>query len=256
MKRSSASTLAHTLAITCFLLASTALAYAGSYSDNFEAPTINSFWTVTQQYGVVSLTNAFNHTPGGNQSLQFSSTGGGQREIGISHQFGSPVKGDFSVWFYDAAPGQQTQYEQFVLSNSVAADFISLGTQDFDAFCYEAQMYNYNTQTQQGPNANCGIYPQTSTTGILRTSGWHHFDIKVGAGTATLAIDGITVFSEVGSYSYNNVSLFQSGPYWRPDTRSYWDDFSYQATPEPTGLLLWGTGVAGIAGVRRRKLKA
>jgi len=244
--------------VAFFLLSAALLHASASYSDNFEASTINSFWTVTQQYGTVALSNALNHTPGGNQSLSFNSTYGGQREIFVSHQFGSPVTGDFSVWFYDAAPNQETQYEQIELYNSVTADYVSIGTQDFDAFCYEAQMYNANTHAQQGPNANCGVYPQISTTNISRTSGWHHFDVDVGASSTTLGIDGVTVFGGVGSYSYDNVLLFQSGPYWRPNTGSFWDDFSYHATstPEPGTLLLLGTGVTGIAGALRRKLKA
>ena len=198
------------------------------YVDTFETPTIipGPFWTLTQQYGTARLVQGTNHSFGGHQALKFSSTQGGQREMIAAHTFTLPQKGTFSIWFYDVAPGQETQYEQMSLSNSVTGDYASIGTQDFDAFCYEAQLYNYNTKVQQGPNQNCGIYPQISTTNVQRTAGWHNLSIFVGTDSITLAIDGTSVFTTAGNYSYDSVSIFQSGPGWRPDTYSYWDDFA------------------------------
>ena len=196
------------------------------YVDTFVASTLYSYWTVTQQYGTASLSTAVNRTPGGKHSLTFASSPGGQRNIQVAHTYGSQQKGTFSVWLYDVAPGQETQYEQIVLNNSVTGDSASIGTQDFDAYCYEAQLYNSNTQVQQGPNQNCGIYPQISTTNVPRTAGWHNLTITVGSDSVTLAIDGKAVFTASGNYSYNSVTLSQSGPYWRPDTYSYWDNFA------------------------------
>lgn len=214
------------LGLVCVL---TGLLHAQSgYVDTFETPTIipGPFWTLTQQYGTVRLAPGINHSFGGHQALKFSSSPGGQRGMSASHTFTSPQKGTFSIWFYDVAPGQETQYEQLSLYNSVTTDSASIGTQDFDAFCYEAQLYNYNTKVQQGPNQNCGIYPQISTTSVQRTAGWHNLSIFVGTDSITLAIDGNSVFTTAGNYSYDTVTLMQSGPYWRPDTYSYWDDFA------------------------------
>jgi hypothetical protein len=95
--------------------------------DTFEASTINPlFWTQTQQYGTVRLSTDVDKTVGGSQSLKFSSVQGGQRGIGVSHRFASPQKGTFSIWFYDVAPGQETQYEQISLYNSVTTDALQL----------------------------------------------------------------------------------------------------------------------------------
>lgn len=200
--------------------------YAQSLLDTFEASTINPlFWTESQQYGTISLSTDENHTFGGRQSLKFSSVPGGQRNISASHSFSSPQKGTFSIWFYDVAAGQETQYEQIQLYNSVTTDSASIGTQDFDAYCYEARLYNYTTQQEQGPNQNCGIYPQISTTNVQRTVGWHMLSIFIGTDSITLAIDGNSVFTTSGNYSYDTVTIFQSGPSWRPDTHSYWDDY-------------------------------
>ena len=198
------------------------------YVDTFEPSTTTPgpFWTLTQDYGTVRLAQGINHSSGGHQALKFSSTAGGQRGMTASHTFGSPRKGTFSIWFYDVAPGQETQYEQISLTNAVTGDYASIGTQDFDAFCYEAQLYNYNTKIRQGPNQNCGRYPQISTTNVQRTVGWHNLSVFVGTDSITLAIDGNSVFTTAGNYSYDTITLFQSGPEWRPNTYSYWDDFA------------------------------
>src|SRR5271157_5678907 len=212
-----------------------------NFSDNFEASTLNPFWTVRQQFPLLVFLSPYqNHTPGGMQSVEFSPVfpvffgafspiGGGEGLIGLSHQFAVPQKGDFSIYFYDTAPGAQTQYEQFNLYNSVTTDLASIGTQDFDAFCYEAQLYNYSTQVRQGPNANCGQFPQTSTTNVPRTAGWHKLDILVASSTITLSIDGNAVFSTGGDYSYDFIEIVQFG--FRPYTAySYWDDFAFSSS--------------------------
>ncbi len=186
------------------------LAHAQSLLDTFEASTINPlFWTRAQQYGTVNLSTDVDKTFGGRQSLKFSSVQGGQRGIGVSHRFSSPQKGTFSIWFYDVAPGQETQYEQISLYNTVTTDGASIGTQDFDAYCYEAQLYNVTTGQQQGPNQDCGIYPQISTTNVQRTPGWHMLSIFIGVDSITLAIDGNSVFTTSDNYSYDTVSILQ-----------------------------------------------
>ncbi len=209
-----------------FVFALAGSVHAQSLLDTFEASTINPlFWSKSQQYGTVNLSTDVDKTVGGRQSLKFSSVQGGQRGVGVSHRFASPQKGTFSIWFYDVAPGQETQYEQISLYNSVTTDAASIGTQDFDAYCYEAQLYNVRSGQQQGPNQNCGIYPQTSTTNVHRAVGWHILTISIGVDSITLAIDGKAVFTTSGDYSYDMVTILQSGPDWRPDTYSYWDDY-------------------------------
>jgi hypothetical protein len=199
---------------------------AQSLLDTFEASTLNPlFWSKSQQYGTVSLSTEQDKTFDGKQSLKFSSVSGGQRGIGVSHRFAFPQKGTFSIWFYDVAAGQETQYEQISLYNTVTTDLASIGTQDFDAHCYEAQLYNYTTGQQQGPNQNCGLYPQISTTNVQRTKAWHLFSIFVEQDTVVLVIDNNAVFVANGNYAYDTVTILQSGPYWRPDTYSYWDDY-------------------------------
>ena len=205
----------------------TVSAQAQTFFDSFEGSAVDSFWTKTEQFGEVSLTTEQPH--GGIQSVKFSSSFGGQREVHLSHNFTSAQKGIFSIYFYDAAPGQETLYEKLNLYNSTSGESASIGTQDFDAFCYTAQMYNPNTNVLQGPNGTCGIYPQTSTTNISRTVGWHKLEIDVSTGSVSFSIDGIHVFEANGDYSFDSVEIRVSGPSWRPNTVAYFDDFSFQA---------------------------
>ncbi len=214
-------------------------ARAQTYSDSFQGPAINSFWTLTQQFGTMTLSTDQTHS--GTQSVKFTSTNGGQREMDLTHVFASPLKGDFSIYYYDFAPGQQTLYEHIALFNSVTHDQAAIGTQDFDATCYFASAYIGSTATVLGPNAGCGSFPQASTTNVLRTAGWHLFDINVAASSVTFSIDGVQVYISSGDFSFDTVSLTVSGPYWRPDTLAYFDDFSFIpsncgcGTPGPAG---------------------
>src|SRR2546423_4798656 len=145
-------------------------AAAQSYSDSFEAASINPFWTTREQFGSVVLSTDQSHS--GAQSAKFSATSGGQRDIHLTHVFPSPIRGNFSIYFYDAAPGQETLYEKLYLSNSTQPNMVvAIGTQDFDAYCYSAVVVDA-ADTAAGPNRTCGIYPQLSTTNVARTLGW------------------------------------------------------------------------------------
>jgi hypothetical protein len=96
---------------------------------------------------------------------------------------------------------------------------------DFDSQCYTAYMVTA-AGTTLGPNANCGIYPQESTSPVRRTPGWHVLTIAVGATSTEIAIDGKTVF--VGPvYPFDSIRFEVSGPWWRPNTVAYIDEFSF-----------------------------
>jgi hypothetical protein len=227
-------------------------AWAGSFSDSFEGSSFNPYWTITQQYGTVTLSTAEAHS--GSQSAAFSSTYGGQREMLLTHTYTSENQGDVSVWFYDAAPGQETLYEKLYAYDTVSGWIADIGTQDFDAYCYAVDFYNPGLGLSEGPNANCGIYPQLSTTDVSRTLGWHQLAIDYGPGGTSFLIDGNTVFTAPGSYTFDAVELDVSGPDWRPNTTAYFDDFNVTtgAVPEPSTFILLLGGLAGL-GLKRKK---
>jgi hypothetical protein len=191
-----------------------------AFHDSFEGAAVYPFWNVAQSNGSISLST--DHAYAGSHALRFAPTSGGDRNIVLSHQFPSSVKGTVSVAFYDAAPGTQTLYEQLRVSDSRNPALVaSVGTMDFDSQCYEAFLGS------TGPNASCGIYPQFSTSPIRRSSGWHVLTIAVGQSTVAISIDGVKVTSVPGDYQFDTISLSVSGPPWRPDTVAYFDDFQF-----------------------------
>jgi hypothetical protein len=187
--------------------------------DSYEGQAISSYWTVQQQFGTVALSNEKSYD--GSQSLKFSSTQGGERWMSLTHSFGALTKGTIKIAFYDVAPGQETLYEKLTVYNSAdTAHVAAIGTQDFDSQCYTVYFGS------SGPNANCGIYPQMTTSSINRTGGWHVFEITFLQSTVALSIDGIPAFTANGDYKFDTVQIYVAGPYWRPDTYAYWDDYS------------------------------
>jgi hypothetical protein len=192
------------------------------FSESFEGTHIYPFWSLTEDYGTVTLSK--DHAYSGSQSLKFASTTGGQREMIATHKFAQRTKGSVSIAFFDAAPGQETLYEDVVLSDSAnPANSTAVGTQDFDANCYMA----YAGSGRFGPDANCGVYPQLETTPVKRTPGWHVFSIAYGASTVSVSIDGLVILTAPVNYEFDTIQLSVSGPYWRPNTLAYFDNFSF-----------------------------
>jgi hypothetical protein len=211
-----------------------------SYSDSFEGPTLNPFWTALQQNG--SIVTSTEQVHSGSRAAKFASSPGGQRYLQLTHRFDAPVKGSFAVWFYDFAPGQETLYEQLQLFNSTDGSGAGIGTQDYDSQCYTSGLYAGGVSL--GPDATCGYYPQASTTNVRRTIGWHRFEISVGERAIGFSIDGTQVYSTTADLRFDSVTLNVSGPYWRPDTVGYFDDFVYAAD----GCCACKDGAPGPAG--------
>ncbi len=138
------------------------------------------------------------------------------------------------------------------MSNSTSAVEATVGTQDFDAFCYTAFVYGPSVG-RFGPNANCGIYPQESTTDVARTAGWHELSVDYTGTGVNIGIDGNTVYTYTGNQTFDTVTLYVQAPVWRPSTVAYFDDFSLAAdpatsTPEPSSMSLV-LGALLLAGV-------
>jgi hypothetical protein len=192
-----------------------------AFSDSFEGSAIYHYWTVSeQQFGGISLSQ--DHAYSGSHSLKFTSTSGGERNMMLTHKFNTLTKGAVSVAFYDAAPGQETLYERLVVLNSQYPSVnASVGTHDFDSECY---MANVGTS---GPNANCGIYPQETTAPVERTPGWHLFSIFYDPLSVSISIDGRVICTTAGDYRFDTIEIYVDGPYWRPNTVAYFDNFSF-----------------------------
>lgn len=206
------------------LLALPALAVSQPVTDDFEAPAISpAFWNVLTMNGSVALSTDQAHS--GSQSVKFASTNGDPRGMNLWHTFPSPQKGLFTIWFYDFAPGSETLYQFLNIKSSTDPNkSAAIGVSDYDAYCYNAVIQDNGVF---GPNANCGVYPQASTTSVARTPGWHRFDVNVLAASIELKIDGVTVYTRQTDLAFDQVWFSVSGPGWRPNTVAYVDDFSH-----------------------------
>jgi hypothetical protein len=207
-------------------LASVAM-MAQPFTDGFEGSAIDPAWALEQQSGSISLSTQQAHS--GSQSLRFASEALGLQRSIVARRF-LPVssKGQFTAYFYDSSPGNETLYMYFWLFNAATPQqYARIGVDDYDGQCYKANIVNAQG-VEQGPSTNCpgGFRPDQNTTAIPRTAGWHRFDIDVQATTVALRIDGNTVLNFSGDLSFDTIALSISGPLWRPNVVAYFDDVS------------------------------
>ncbi len=166
------------LFVGCLCLATSGVANADSFSDDFEADSFDPFWTISEAFGTVGLSADQAHS--GAQSAAFTTGEGGFRDISLAHQFDTPVHGTFSVWLYDSAPGIMTSDARLFLTNSAdptARTFI--GPLDYDSDVYYIQ----------GP----GLLE--SATDVQRTLGWHLLVIVTDSSGGQLLLDGAQLYS-------------------------------------------------------------
>lgn len=191
------------------------------YRDSFENPHLSKFWSVTQLNGSVAPSTTLPHT--GSHSASFTAGSGGQRQIELTHKFGSQVKGRFSLMMYDSFAGVEGLYFQMGLANSKnPAWWASVGTEDFCGTAYMAVING------QGAGAYCAN-PDYAISPVQRANGWHHMAIDVLADRVTVSIDGRVAFSlPVVNMSIDTVKISLSGPSWRPSVNPYVDDFEFQ----------------------------
>jgi hypothetical protein len=205
-------------------LATAATTPSEPFSESFEGTQIYPYWTLTQDYGAVSLSK--DHAYSGSQSLKFASASGGNRFMIATHTFAQRTKGSVSVALYDDAPGLETMYEYLYLTDSAnPLHNAYVGTRDYDAYCYSA--YVTDGATILGPNADCGIYPQTATAPVKRTLGWHVLSIHYDSSSVSIAIDGTVVFTAPVNFEFDTIQLVVQAPDWRPNTVAYFDNFSF-----------------------------
>jgi hypothetical protein len=181
------------------LLAQTASA-AITFTDGFEAATLDPFWSTSQVSGSVGFSQTQFHE--GVQALQLSSTyETGQKYIWVTHTFAEPVFGDVSVWMYDTGADEwSSNYLGLLLNNSVLGQGAGLYTRDYDL----------------GTPADGGHY-RWSAFGpwgyaIDRTKEWHHLTISSTPDQVTLAIDGQVVHSAAAGTPFDQVTLRLEGP--------------------------------------------
>src|SRR5262249_53540069 len=118
------------------------------------------------------------------------------------------------------------------------------------AFCYKAFVYEPATNQVYGAGANCGVYPQPSTTNIARTVGWHTLLITWDPQHVALSIDDQPIFQRTGAFNFDTVHLDLAGPSFRPNATYYFDDLDVALVPlspaAPTNLVSTSPAVGQV----------
>jgi hypothetical protein len=191
-----------------------------SYTDSFEQPAFDPFWTVTEQFGTVSPSTDQAHT--GIRSAKYDATGGGASQLYLSHDLGSSEFGSVALQFYDTNPGTTDQNALLILTEAGSARF-SVGVTNFDSSRYYAF----------GPGLG-----SIQATNIPRTLGWHSIIINALPGGGDIKIDGSTVLSYTGDTRFDHLEF---DVYGTGATATYYiDDFQLTASaiPEPSTAAL------------------
>ncbi len=162
------------------------------FTDDFEDPAINPFWTILDQAGSgsVNLDTAFAH--GGNQSVEVHTDSFGGVEA-LLHSFQSPAYGTVSVWVYYSNT-TATGYKMLDIFNGPA----SSGS-DYNLYI---DWGNLETYVKDSSGASRIVAPPQST-------GWHNWTFSSMPSGVTIEIDGVQVFTQPVAFAFQTVQLRQ-----------------------------------------------
>lgn len=212
----------------------------GSFTDSFEAPTIDPFWAATTTSGSISLSGG-GQVHSGSQSARFDSvTTASNKYIYLHHQFATPLYGTASVWMFDTgATAGSSNYISLVVGTTAGST--GLGTWDYNLGSTNGGSYAYNLPGASGVMSS-----------IIRTYAWHELTIASTANALVLSIDGVVVHSGPGGTPVTGIMLYMGGPSWRPAWTAYFDDFSWmpqgprgQSNSACATLTVNGVGATG-----------
>jgi hypothetical protein len=220
--------------ILCVVLLPSASSFAYLYTDDFEAPTLNSFWTLDLNPGggQVSLSSDYAHS--GEQSVSENTNGctGDQRWANMFHDFGQPVYGSAYIYLYDTGAGQwNSNYITFSVFNEGTGDSMGFSGQDWNG-----AWYYMGRSGMEGDGK----------TDVPRTLSWHQIRLDWDASGVKAFIDSLEVYSDSIPAAYDRIEVDTYGPNWRPGWVSYWDDFQVSYIPEPATICLLGLGALSL----------
>jgi hypothetical protein len=202
-------------------------ANAQSFFDDFESPTLSSFWATTEENGDVQLSSV--QSVSGAQSVSLTATGSGQHNVWISHVFSESTRGTLSARFYDTGPGLYAGLYANDLTNSA------------NDFAVNVADWNASKFIWHGPGVS------ETPTAVNRTRGWHDLELRITTNGFEALIDDAVVGSVAGNFAFNRVMLLVSGP--SGNATFYFDDFSFTPVGLSDPILKTGDLVVADAGL-------
>jgi len=187
-----------------------------SFTDNFEGPSLDTFWTVYQQNGTVVFPYT-NRVHSGAQAVLLQGTGGGQKELSLRHYFETPQYGKVSVWVYDTF--EYIYFNLLVRNTDVEPCHWGVGVMDWDR-----STYYYGLADCSGGKSS-----------VPRSIGWHKFTIESTLQAVILSVDDQVIYSGPGGHPFNLVRLSLSGP---GGGSIAYDDFSFEAAQVPAPIWI------------------
>ncbi|MEZ5963324.1 MAG: hypothetical protein R3F56_05690 [Planctomycetota bacterium] len=210
------------------LLASAARAQTTCFVDDFEATTLDPFWTTSAVSGSITFPSSHGHT--GNQAVRFDSVvSAANKSITLRHNFPQPIYGRVSVWMDDTG------------ATAGSSNYMGINTNDFAIY-----VFDYNLSLSNGGAYVYNVGGLAHHSAIPRTQTWHLFAIDSTPAGLTLWVDGIPIHTGP-AVALSHVELFMSGPNWRPAWTTSFDDFTF-IPYLPSSYALFGSGCPGSVG--------
>jgi len=182
---------------------------AQTFTDGFEAATLDPYWTIIQGPGTATLTNSEIHS--GSEALQLTSTSSFPSNAAIAHDYGSDLSsGSFSVWM---------QGSQLCCYSGAA---MQLHNSAGDGYVLIQQDGNNSTPSNFVVRVGRPGLPENDFQFTATAADWHLVEYDVSSGGVTFKFDGAAIFTDPSFTTFRYVYLTIWGGY---GGTAYYDDF-------------------------------